>query len=83
MFEDTGGVLGSSDGRGEYHSEYDGFSDHTIGLDCAKIALARGADIIEKHFSLCYNMGVDGKWSMTPSDLKELKRWEQVCKEVL
>jgi len=61
----------------------EGFSDHTIGLDASKIALARGAKIIEKHFSLCYNIGVDGAWSMTPEDLRELKRWEQVVKQVL
>ena len=60
-----------------------GFSDHTIGLDAAKIALARGARIIEKHFSIAHHVGIDGQWSMTPSELKELKRWEQVCKEVL
>ncbi len=61
---------------GRFH----GFSDHTIGLDAAKIALSRGAQIIEKHFAVAHNVGVDGAWSMTPSDLKELKRWEDVVK---
>ena len=61
----------------------DGFSDHTIGLDCAKIALARGAQIIEKHFCIAHDMGVDAKWSMDASELRELKRWEMVCKQVL
>ena len=60
-----------------------GFSDHTIGIDVAKIALARGAHIIEKHFCLSHYVGVDGKWSITPEELRELKRWENVCKEVL
>ncbi|MCW4049314.1 MAG: N-acetylneuraminate synthase family protein, partial [Candidatus Bathyarchaeota archaeon] len=37
----------------DYTFDYlDGISDHTIGLDAAKIALARGAEIIEKHFCL-------------------------------
>jgi sialic acid synthase SpsE len=61
-----------------------GFSDHTIGLDAAKIALARGAKIIEKHFVLEHNPDYpDDAWSMTPSELKELVRWEKSCQEVL
>lgn len=56
--------------------EYQGFSDHTIGLDAAKIAIARGASIIEKHFAIDHKTGVDSAWSMTPSELKELKNWE-------
>ena len=63
---------------------FNGFSDHTIGLDAAKIALARGAQIIEKHFILDRNSpSPDAPWSMTPDELRELKRWETVCKEVL
>ena len=62
---------------------FDGLSDHTIGLDCAKIALSRGATIIEKHFSLDHHTGVDAEWSMDASELKELKRFELVCKQVL
>jgi N,N'-diacetyllegionaminate synthase len=61
----------------------DGFSDHTIGLDASKIALARGALIIEKHFALSHHQGVDAEWSMIPSELKELKRWHDICQEVL
>ena len=60
-----------------------GFSDHTIGLDAAKIALARGASIIEKHFCLTHDMGIDAAWSMMPDELRELVRWETVCQEVL
>lgn len=63
---------------------YDGFSDHTIGLDASKIALARGARIIEKHFCLEHNPNYpDNDWSMTPDELKELVRWNAVCQEVL
>ncbi len=61
-----------------------GFSDHTVGLDAAKIALAREAEIIEKHFTLDKSMyGPDHCVSMTPDELKELVRGEKVCKEVL
>ena len=62
---------------------HDGFSDHTIGLDAAKIALARGAVIIEKHFAIDHNTGIDAPWSMDSSELKELKHWEQVCHEAI
>lgn len=34
------------------NSSYDGYSDHTIGIETALIAVSRGADIIEKHFTL-------------------------------
>lgn len=32
--------------------KYDGFSDHTLGIEAALIAIARGATIIEKHVTL-------------------------------
>ena len=62
---------------------YQGFSDHTIGIDAAKLALARGAQIIEKHFALDHLIGVDSEWSMTPIELEELKEWEKKVKELL
>jgi len=33
-------------------SLYDGYSDHTVGIETSLIAIARGAKIIEKHFTL-------------------------------
>jgi sialic acid synthase SpsE len=33
-------------------SSYFGYSDHTIGIDTALLAIARGAQMIEKHFTL-------------------------------
>lgn len=52
---------------------YAGFSDHTIGITAAKVALTRGAKIIEKHFTLDKSMyGPDHACSMTPLELKEL-----------
>jgi len=33
-------------------SSFDGYSDHSIGIDSALLAIARGAKIIEKHFTL-------------------------------
>jgi sialic acid synthase SpsE len=60
-----------------------GFSDHTIGIECAKIALARGAEIIEKHFCLNHSIGIDAPWSMDINELQELKRWQTLCMQVL
>ena len=34
------------------NSYYDGYSDHSIGIETCLIAIARGAKIIEKHFTL-------------------------------
>ena len=31
---------------------YDGYSDHTIGIETALMAITRGAQIVEKHFTL-------------------------------
>lgn len=59
-----------------------GFSDHTIGLAVAKIAIARGAKIIEKHFCLERNPDFpDSDWSMTPDELNELVEWDNICKK--
>lgn len=57
---------------------YSGFSDHTIGLDYAKLALSRGATTIEKHFTFNKNYpGWDQPASMTPSELKELRDYAE------
>ena len=54
-------------------NEYDGFSDHTEGIEAATIAFAKGAKIIEKHFTLEKKMyGPDHAGSMTPDELKQL-----------
>lgn len=37
----------------DFHSShFDGYSDHTIGIETPILAIARGATIIEKHFTL-------------------------------
>ncbi len=54
-------------------TRYAGFSDHTTGIHAAQAALARGARILEKHFTLDKNMvGPDHAGSMNPSDLERL-----------
>lgn len=50
-----------------------GYSDHTEGIFVPIIAVARGARIIEKHFTLDRNMeGPDHKASLEPHELKEM-----------
>jgi len=50
-----------------------GFSDHTIGTKWAKLAIDRGAKIIEKHFTLDKKMyGTDHAGSCDLKDLKEI-----------
>ena len=48
-----------------------GYSDHTMGTEVPIAAVAMGAEIIEKHFTLDHNMeGPDHKASLEPSELK-------------
>ncbi|MDD2714815.1 MAG: N-acetylneuraminate synthase [Candidatus Wallbacteria bacterium] len=48
-----------------------GYSDHTPGIEVPIAAVALGAEIIEKHFTLDRNMvGPDHKASLEPSELK-------------
>ncbi|MFW6040854.1 MAG: N-acetylneuraminate synthase family protein [Thermoplasmatota archaeon] len=50
-----------------------GFSDHTLGIMAPSIAVALGADIVEKHFTLDRNMeGPDQKLSLPPDMFKEM-----------
>ena len=52
-----------------------GYSDHTIGFEVPIAAVALGATIIEKHFTIDRNLpGPDHKASLEPSELKEMIR---------
>lgn len=53
--------------------ELDGFSDHTLGIDCAKKAIDMGVEWIEKHFTLCRDFeGKDHFISIDAPQLREL-----------
>ena len=50
-----------------------GYSDHTMGIEVPVAAVAMGAEIIEKHFTLDRTMeGPDHKASLEPQELKQM-----------
>lgn len=50
-----------------------GYSDHTLGLEIPLAAVALGAEIIEKHFTLNRHLkGPDHKASLEPGELKAM-----------
>ena len=50
-----------------------GYSDHTLGIEVPVAAVALGASIIEKHFTLDKNMeGPDHKASLEPDELSKM-----------
>ena len=50
-----------------------GYSDHTKGIEVAIAAVAMGAEVIEKHFTLDRNLpGPDHKASLEPDELKAM-----------
>lgn len=50
-----------------------GYSDHTLGVEVPTAAVAMGATVIEKHFTLDKTMpGPDHKASLDPQELKQL-----------
>ena len=50
-----------------------GYSDHTLGIEVPIAAVALGAKVIEKHFTLDRNLkGPDHKASLEPNELKEM-----------
>lgn len=52
-----------------------GYSDHTLGIEVAIAAVALGASVIEKHFTLDRNLpGPDHQASIEPGELKALVR---------
>ena len=51
-----------------------GYSDHIMGVESAKVAMAYGIDVIEKHFTIDKDLpGRDNKFAILPHELKDLK----------
>ena len=50
-----------------------GYSDHTLGIEIPIAAVAIGAEVVEKHFTLDRNLpGPDHKASLEPEELKRM-----------
>ena len=58
---------------GDTFEVFYGYSDHTLGIEIPTAAVALGASVIEKHFTLDKTMqGPDHKASLEPSELKAM-----------
>ena len=55
-----------------------GYSDHFEGINAVKIAMLKGAKIIEKHFTLKKRLYMDHGHSMDASELKELNIFREL-----
>lgn len=61
-----------------------GFSDHTVGLPAAVVAVALGARIVEKHFTLDTTMeGPDHEASIEPDEFSDLVSAVRVAEQSL
>lgn len=61
-----------------------GYSDHTNGIEVAIAAVAMGASVIEKHFTLDRNMeGPDHKASLEPDELKNMVNSIRIVEKAL
>jgi len=56
-----------------------GYSDHSVGIEVCKAAIALGANVIEKHVTLDKNQkGPDHILSATPNELKEIVEFSKL-----
>lgn len=61
-----------------------GLSDHTMGIDASVIAVALGAGMIEKHFTLSRSeKGPDSFFSIEPRELKDLIHKIRAAEDIL
>lgn len=61
-----------------------GYSDHTLGITVPVAAVAMGACIIEKHFTIDKNLpGPDHRASLEPNELKEMVRQIKLVEKAL
>jgi sialic acid synthase SpsE len=61
-----------------------GFSDHTLGIEVAALAVAAGACVIEKHFTLDRSMsGPDQALSADPAEMRSLVARVRAVEQVL
>lgn len=61
-----------------------GYSDHTLGIEVALAAVALGACVIEKHFTLDHTLpGPDHKASLEPDELAAMVRGIRIVERAL
>jgi len=61
-----------------------GYSDHTPGIYVSLVAVAMGACVIEKHFTLDKNLpGPDHRTSLEPTELEEMVRGIRLVEKAL
>jgi N-acetylneuraminate synthase/N,N'-diacetyllegionaminate synthase len=59
-----------------------GFSDHSTGVEAAAVAMARGAALVEKHFTIDRRLpGGDQEVSIKPEELEKLVEYATLCHE--
>ena len=59
-----------------------GYSDHTMGTAAGKVAIARGAVYLEKHFTLDRILGPSHAFCATPDEIRELAEWTRAVEEL-
>ena len=63
-----------------FNNKITGYSDHTVGLEACKEAVNRGAKIIEKHYTINYNLQSDTEAAHICSmDMKQLSDLRNYC----
>jgi len=61
-----------------------GYSDHTVGLEAAKMAIDRGASLVEKHFCLGRNgPGRVNPWDATPDEMATLREYAEMGEKMI
>jgi N-acetylneuraminate synthase/N,N'-diacetyllegionaminate synthase len=57
-----------------------GFSDHSTGVEAAAVAMAKGAALVEKHFTIDRRLpGGDQEVSIEPEELAKLAEYAHLC----
>lgn len=69
--------------RAASYTAYYGFSDHSLGIGASLIAVGRGAQVIEKHFTLSKAAnGFDHVCSIDPTELTDLVKYTREMEKI-
>lgn len=70
--------------RAAFPAHHVGYSDHTIGTVAPVAAVALGAEVIEKHFTMDKSLpGTDHVLSLTPDELRDMVRQIRQVEQLL